>query len=193
MITEELLRVYHPNNGQAISVEDIQKMPFLTDDEIKILAKAYTNKDYPVNYILLKNNEQPKNERPRYPRSSWQNLRDVRMNGGLKNLVAFTYINRFTGPEIREAKLSNAPVQDLTQEERKTAPGLKREPQIVKAFQDANKRITVAENEPIIAELIQSATRDEIEPVEPIGDEDFEELKKEAEEKANKEKVKSKK
>lgn len=191
MTTEELFSIYDPRKADTISAEDIRNMANLTDAEIATLAKKYPNQDGPYSYLMLMDKSLKKQI---FQRSTWQNLHNLRMHGGLKNFVAFNYVSRFTGSEIREAKVTTSEPQDLTKIERETAPGLKRsEPQIVQAFQDANKALREAENEPIIAELIQSATRDEIEPVEPIGDEDFEELKKEAEEKANKEKVKSKK
>jgi hypothetical protein len=134
---EEIVIVFNPDNAATMPEAFLQFMPHLTGEQIRALAEAYPNKPTGNSYLVLMDSSKKENQL--YPRSTWQNLFNLRRVGGTaaKTMVAFTFASRFQ--ERKNISLSTSPVQDISNKE-PGLPGIQVSPvQIVEPGSGANE------------------------------------------------------
>lgn len=122
---DEIIELFNPANAQSLPEEALNLMPMLTDEHLKVLAKAYPNQATNNSYLILK--DTAATGRELYPRSTFANLLAAKNLGGKKTLVALTFTSRFDGTDkSKPSTLRTSPIQDLTTKE--GLPGLTTSP-----------------------------------------------------------------
>lgn len=118
MDTNTLLETFNPSNAEQLTVEQLQHLQSLSNEELGILAKAYPNTATDNNYLLLHDSKQPDN-RQLFPRSTWENLYKLRTNNKMSNLTAYS----FAAVHNKNTRPANSVTRDITQKEK--LPGIK--------------------------------------------------------------------
>lgn len=121
---DDLIQKYDPKNSGALTQEDIDAMQNLTDDEIRQLANAFPNTGFAQNYLVLRDLNKKDGVNQVFPTSTWATFYNIRVKNKLKNYVAYTFKNLFIRPRM-PIPVSGV-IQDLTEQEIKAAPGIRR-------------------------------------------------------------------
>ena len=136
-----IVELYNPQNASNLSIEEVEAMQHLSDDEIKLLAKAYPNQATKNAYLKYYVTSE-KNEQQRYPRGTWQNLYNLRkMNR--KDIVAIGFVGSIA-PVISVplvSKVSKTTVVDLKSVD--NLEGLKKakNKELFKSFSEAEEAL----------------------------------------------------
>jgi|GEM_PF-6643365 len=119
----DFLNIYNPNHAFQLTQEQIEAMQTLTDEQIKELASRYPNTGHSSAYLVLKDTSA---KHQIYPASTWQNLYNLRVKNERKNYIAYTFKSLFIKTRSNNDIPVSDKVQDLTQSEIETAPGISR-------------------------------------------------------------------
>lgn len=121
---EQVVELLNPANAKTLPEQALALFEHLSDEQIAALAKAYPNGSQGNVYLILKDTKV--GVKQLFPRSTWENLYNLRVGAGMKNYVAMTFSARFQGSQKNTlATLSYAAPQDLSKEEVIGLPGLK--------------------------------------------------------------------
>lgn len=121
----DFIKTFAPANLANLNEEEIAQLQNLTPEQIHQLAEAYPNSSAGVAYLVYKDNNVKDDRKQLYPVGSWQNLSNI-LKLGQTNISAFGAKANFTRPATTKATVGK--VQDITEDEAKQAPGLKKAP-----------------------------------------------------------------
>jgi hypothetical protein len=121
----DFLKTFAPANLANLNEDELAQLQNLTPEQIHQLAEAYPNSSAGVAYLVYKDNSIKDDRKQLYPVGSWQNLSNI-LKLGQTNISAFGAKANFQRPATTKATVGK--VQDLTEDEAKKAPGLKKAP-----------------------------------------------------------------
>lgn len=185
----DIIKIYNPDAAKQLAKADVAAMMELTTDQIKELAKAYPNKPTGNAYLILYD-KQKKEKDQLYSLSTWGNLANLHKMGKT-NFAAFTFRSLFNQAA---AVQKVAAVQDLTPDQVKAAIGGVKKGVDQNLKEDKAAKTTATQEEgavqdlkqdsnPHVAETLDHEEKGRVENLNE-GNEDFEDLSEEAEEKA---------
>jgi hypothetical protein len=126
MLTPDEIKAFDSKNAKSITEEQLTRLRAVTDDELKQLADAYPNVASGPFLLLSNNSSKPQGQL--YPLSTFANLLKLRTKSGQKQYSIFNFRANLT-PAVAIAGKGALPlgkVQDLTEEEKSQAQGLKK-------------------------------------------------------------------
>jgi hypothetical protein len=101
---KDIVDMFNPLNALSIPEPAFELFPHLTNEQIEALATAYPNQATGNAYLVL-TDKTVKSGKQLFPRSTWQNLRNLRRLEAGKNYVAFGYAARINEQQKIKAAL----------------------------------------------------------------------------------------